>query len=244
MHVRKSCGVSGDPGKVPVQMKPYYEHAGITIYHGDCREILPQLPSHFDLVLTDPPYGSNTAVDNERFSPVARNFWDSERTHLQERTPVIGDDVPFEPAHLLAFKRLVLFGANHYASRLPDSGGWVVWDKRKGIEDSSWPLSEAELAWTNLCNGIRIFRHRWFGLVRETEQGKHWHPTQKPVALMRWILEKWTQRGDTVLDPYCGSGPVLQAAKEVGRIATGIEIEEKYCEIAAKRLSQEVLSFE
>ena len=85
-------------------------------------------------------------------------------------------------------------------------------------------MSEAELAWTNLGKGVRIFRHRWFGLIRDSERGEHFHPTQKPVAMMRWIIEKWTRIGDLVLDPYCGSGPTLLACAESGRGGIGIEI--------------------
>lgn len=225
-------------------MTPFYEHKGITIYHGDCREILPSLEP--DLLIADPPYGANIDVDATRFVPKRDSSWWNEpfdRSLVSKRDPVIGDDISFDPSHLLRFNRSVLFGANWYASRLPDSGGWLVWDKRKGIEDANWPLSEAELAWTNLCKGVRIFRHRWFGLVRESEQGQHYHPTQKPVALMRWIIAKWTKENALIVDPYCGSGPSLLAAKELARRAIGIELEEKYCEIAAKRLSQEVLDF-
>lgn len=221
-------------------MKPYYEHAGITIYLGDCREILQHLPAP-DLVIADPPYGIDAAVDNARFSGGTVT---GPRTAVNARIPVAGDTEPFDPSHLLTFRRLVLFGANNYSDKLPKSNGWIVWDKRKGLEDmSGWPLGEAELAWTNVTGAVRVFRNRWMGLVRDSEQGSFDHPTQKPVALMRWILERWTKRGDLVLDPYLGSGPVLQAAKELSRRAIGIEIHEPYAEIAAKRLSQEVLDF-
>ena len=224
-------------------IKPYYDHAGIAIYHGDCREILPQLEP-VDLVLTDPQYGMDTNVDNTRFRPKSRDKWwrnSVNRNHLQTRMPVYGDDKPFDPTHLLQFPKLITWGANHYSSRLPDSGGWFVWDKRKGIEDANWPLSEAELAWTNVCNGVRMFRHRWFGIVRESDQGQHYHPTQKPVALMSWCIQRVAD-SNLILDPYMGSGTTLRAAKDLGRKAIGIEIEEKYCEIAARRMSQEVLA--
>lgn len=157
---------------------------------------------------------------------------------MNRHEPVTGDDKPFDPSHLLRYSRLVLWGANHYASRLPDSGGWIVWDKRRGIEDANWPMSAAELAWTNLSNSVQFFRHRWFGLIRDSERGEHFHPTQKPVALMASIIERWCVPGGVLLDPYCGSGPVLLAAKATGRSAIGIEIEEKYCEIAARRLTE------
>jgi DNA modification methylase len=230
-------------------MKPYYEHGGITIYHGDCREILPTI-QRVDCLIADPPYGSGLSVDYaDRFSPQpgSSRWWNSTDRKLSVRhSPVIGDDEPFDPSHLLAVRAraMILWGANWYASRLPDSGGWWVWDKRNGKRDVSqaeWPMSAVELAWTNHGKGARIFRHTWFGLIRDSERGEYVHPTQKPAALMRWCLSNVNAAG--VLDPYCGSGPSLLAAKSLNIPAIGIEIEEKYCDMAARRLSQEVLQF-
>ncbi len=232
-------------------MKPYYEEAGITIYHGDCREVLPGLP-RCDLLLTDPPYGSGLSVDYaDRFSPTTRPDWwrtSKDRKLSIRHTPIHGDDEPFEPSHLLAHpaKVRVLWGGNWYASRLPDSGGWWVWDKRNGkrdVSEADWPMSEVELAWTDKGKGARIFRHTWFGLIRDSEYGEFFHPTQKPEALMCWCMEMAKTSG-LVIDPYCGSGPVLVAAKGKQLEAIGIELEEKYCEIAANRLRQSVFNFE
>jgi DNA modification methylase len=219
-------------------MRPYYEHGGITIYHGDARTVLPALAVP-DLVLTDPPYGIAAKVDNARFVGGGKMIG---RDRVTKRRPVEGDDQPFDPRPLLHYKRLILFGANNYAAHLPASNGWLVWDKRAGIEGvEGWPLGEGELAWTNVTGGIRFFRNRWFGLVRSDEVGEHYHPTQKPVALMAWAIGKWSKRNDLILDPYMGCGTTLVAAKMLGRRAVGIEIEERYCEIAVRRLSQEVL---
>lgn len=209
-------------------LKPYYQDDWVTIYHGDCREILPDLVD-CDLVLTDPPYGVRTDTDSATRGRRARGI-----TH----PPVHGDTTPFNPHHLMRFRRLVLFGANNYASRLPDSQSWIVWDRLSG--DSR--TADAELAWTNLGGTVRRFGHLWNGVLRDSEIGNHLHPTQKPVALMAWIIARWTRPGQTVLDPYMGSGPVPRAAKDLGRKAIGIEIEERYCEIAAKRCQQEVLA--
>ena len=203
-------------------MKPYYSHAGITIYHGDCREILPSLKA--DVVVTDPPYGVNLKRDKpSRMNAVGG------RVH--------GDSEPFDPSHLLAIAvPTILWGANAYASRLPDSTGWIVWDKTHA---ETCEHSQAELAWTNCVGGIRLHREAYHGFMRRKDG---WlHPTQKPVALMRWCIG-FTPDG-CVLDPYMGSGPVLVAAKGLERRAIGIEIEERYCEIAAKRLAQEVFDF-
>jgi site-specific DNA-methyltransferase (adenine-specific) len=153
---------------------------------------------------------------------------------------VIGDGEPFDPSHLLTYPRAVLWGANWYADKLPPSGGWFVWDKTPRGAREGFMYSHCELAWTNLQGRIAKFSLEWNGSVRNHEGILH--PTQKPVALMRWIIEKFTGWGDLVLDPYMGSGPVAQACHELGRKYIGIEIDEHYCEIAANRCRQEGLA--
>lgn len=207
-------------------MKPYYDHGGITIYHGDCREILPSLGT-FDLVLTDPPYG--IALDT-----TARWPW------LADHAPVANDEHPFDPAPLLALQtRTILWGANHYASRLPEVRGWLAWDKatRNGLDLRQ---AEIEFAWSNCTNRPRCYRHMWSGAYRDSERGTRYHPTQKPVSLMAWCLSH-APTARSVLDPYMGSGPVARACKDAGLRYVGIEIDERYCGAAVRRLAQEVL---
>ncbi len=219
-------------------MKPYYQQDGITIYHGDCREVLPELQL-FDLCLTDPPYGisySPSGGGKGAFGkPVFKRF--------TGRDVVAGDGEPFQPAPLLGIaKNHILWGANHYASRLPDKDNWLVWDKREA--ESTLKFADCEMAWTDLPGQARIFRHMWNGVAKASESGEsRQHPTQKPVALMRWCIR---QAGNpwSAVDPYMGSGTALVAAKDAGLVAVGIELEERYCEIAAKRLSQQVLAFD
>lgn len=212
-------------------MKPYYDEDGITIYHGDCREILPTIS--YDLLMSDPPYGIAHPTD----------FLRRGRSNLAVCTdypPVHGDDQPFSPHWLDLRKPTCLWGANHFASRLPDSGGWLVWDKER---PDDLDQATCELAWTNYVKGVRRFRYLWNGMMRDGDEALV-HPTQKPVALLKWSLSlRWTPDG-TVLDPFMGSGSTLRAAKDLGRPAIGIEIEERYCEIAAKRLAQKVLPLE
>lgn len=213
-------------------MKPYYQHAGITIYHGDCREILPQL--EFDVLCSDPPYGISHPT----------NYAERRRDNLAACTdfaPVYGDDEKFNPEHLMTPAQTILWGANYYADKLAPVSGWLVWNKER---PSELDQATAELAWTNCVKGVRVFNHLWHGMMRASENDAALvHPTQKPVALMQWALSlRWIIDG-TVCDPYMGSGSTLVAAKNLGRKAVGIEIEEKYCEIAAKRLSQEVFQF-
>ena len=205
---------------------PYYSDDLVTIYHGDCREWMPEA----DVLVTDPPYGMayrhGARKGGVRFGA--------------DEQAIIGDEAPFDPDFLLALGMpTVLFGANHFADRLPPSRGWVVWDKRDG--SASNDQSDAELAWTNVLTVARLFSARWSGAHRtgrEQIEGRL-HVNQKPVALMAWCLS--FMPAGVVLDPFMGSGSTLKAAKEAGRRAIGIEIEERYCEIAATRCSQEVL---
>jgi site-specific DNA-methyltransferase (adenine-specific) len=207
---------------------PYYEEPGITIYCADCRDVIPQLEP-VGLILTDPQYGIDHPTDYKtRGRENLAACSDYQKVH--------DDDKPFDPSHLPKIP-MILWGANYYTDKLPVSSGWLVWDKGRPPD-----LDQAtvELAWTNFVKGARIFHYLWHGMIRAGDE-KMVHPTQKPVALMKWCLNlKWTPPG-TVLDPYMGSGPVIRAAKDLGRKAIGIEIEEKYCEIAVERLRQGVL---
>jgi len=211
-------------------MKPYYEQDGITIYHGDCRKILPLLPKA-DLALTDPPYGLR-----ENAHRVAS------RTKLAATTDYGDFDWDAKPAAdedieltIKSATNCILWGGNYF--KVPPSRGWLVWDKQ-----NSGNFADCELAWTNLKMSVRIFRFTWNGMIRQGEwRGPRVHPTQKPRELMGWCLS-FVPEVATIIDPFMGSGPVLHAAKELGRRAVGIELEERYCEIAAERLSQGVLA--
>jgi len=233
-----------------VSIEPYYETELGKLYCGDCLEIMKGIDiTSVDLVLADPPYGGNLSFDYaERFKTKAGKWWkNTNRTNQIRHKEIIGDDKPFDPAALLKIKckALVLWGANWYASRLPDSGGWWIWDKRNGkrnVSEVNWPMSEAELAWTNVGKGVRIFRHTWFGLIRDSERGEHYHPTQKPVLLMMWCIKKSKTTG-TILDPFLGSGTTAVACERLNRKWIGIEISKKYCDIAVNRLKQETAQY-
>ncbi len=219
-------------------MKPYYEHAGITIYHGDCREIMygkggwrTLSKIEADVLLTDPPYGI-------RYSPSQNSSKAWGNKTFVGVCVVSGDGERFDPSLFLKFKSVVLFGANHFADKLPPSPSWFVWDKRDGMTSNDF--ADCELIWTNLNDNARVFRHQWNGALRASERGEsRVHPTQKPTELLRWIIGKCPN--GVILDPFMGSGTTLRAAKDLGRRAIGIEIEERYCEIAAQRMEQEVL---
>jgi DNA modification methylase len=217
--------------------KPYYSHAGITIYHADCRDILPHLEP-VDLVLTDPPYGLNIVKDGKigGTSKEISRWRDQINT---EHIPVYGDDKPIDPLPLLPLaEKIVIWGGQYIADKLPASGCWLIWLKRMNNQQNNF--ADCELAWTNLNSPTRCLQHLWMGMLRHSEIQQHHHPTQKPVILMQWCIEK-ADPIQTILDPFMGSGTTLVAAKQLGRKAIGIEIEEKYCKIAVQRLAQEVL---
>ena len=211
--------------------EPYYEHAGITIYHGDCREILPQLPK-VDLLLTDPPYGINFGKQGS-FS--ASHGWGPWRENTSWDT-----DRPSKEVFTLLIKAAInsiIWGGNYFADLLPPSMGWLVWDK--GQKDFS--CADFEMAWTSYW---KASRRCFYPRAKALQDGKK-HPTQKPLEVIKFCLlwyDKHNGINEFIIDPFMGSGTTLRAAKDLGRQAIGIEIEEKYCEIAAKRLSQEVLN--
>lgn len=206
-------------------MKPYYEQDGITIYNGNCKEIAPLLGS-FDLLLTDPPYGINAARHRKSKAAHWRDYGDKEESTWDTVRLTAGD---FEVVMKQCTKSII-WGGNYFEF-LPQSK-WLVWDKMQ----RNFSLADVELAWTNLGGAARCFS---YSRAQALQDGK-FHPTQKPIALMRWCLTQ-AKTKNRVLDCFSGSGSTLLAAKLDGLSAVGIEKEERYCEIAAERLRQGVL---
>ncbi len=198
---------------------------GVTLYLGDCREIMPTL-GKVDTVVTDPPYGIN--YDPKTY---AGSFADG----------VSGDKTEFDPAFLLAVPgRKILWGANNYAATLP-RGGWFVWDKRCSEAADRLLGSPFELAWTDNAKSFRIARILHAGKLNadgQWDQLSRVHPTQKPIKLMQWCIQQLPATTQTVLDPFMGSGTTGVAAVSLGRKFVGIEIEQKYFDIACRRISE------
>jgi site-specific DNA-methyltransferase (adenine-specific) len=198
-------------------MKPYYERNGIVIYNADCRDVLPTLAAgSVDLVLTDPPYGLGIA-NNPFRQKYERQAWDDAAVNdlLLRQVISIG-------------KQSIVWGGNFFG--LPANQCFLVWDK---LQSQNFSSSMCEQAWTNLKMPAKIYRK----FVASYEK---FHPTQKPVDLMRWCFG-FVPSAKSALDTFMGVGTTLRAAKDMGIDCIGIEIEERYCEIAARRLSQEVM---
>ena len=207
--------------------KPYYDHAGITIYNCDCREVLPFL-GHFDLLLTDPPYGIGAAA--------GKSFGGGQRGHRKSHDPTRQWDEKRGCVHALTTARFhakhqVIWGGQYFADVLPPSGKWLVWDKLQRLDQS-----DGELAWTSSGGALRIF-----GLNRIAVQvDGAVHPTQKPLALITWCINQFPGV-QSVFAPFMGSGTTLVAAKPLGLRAVGIDLEREYCDMAVERLAQDCI---
>ena len=197
-------------------IKPYYQDDAVTLYHGDCKEIVPQL-GKFDLLLTDPPYGLGNRMKggtwgcSEKYDRMRE--WDTEAPCIRF---LIELGYP-----------CIIWGGNYFY--VPPSRCWFSWSKTNVVQT----MASMELAWTNFDKPSKEYR----GKVGTHDTG---HPTQKPLSLIKWCIQ---QAGEcqTILDPFAGSGTTGRAAKDLGRKCTLIEREEKYCEIIVKRMQQEVL---
>lgn len=209
---------------------PYYQDDAVTIYHGDCRQILPFL-GKFDLLLTDPKYGigADTHAGSKKngWRQYGSDGWDNERT----------------PRWLLEMAlshcdEAIVWGGNYFTDCLPPRMGWLVWNKMQ----RGFSLADGELAWSSYDKALRIAD---ISRAKAATDGKE-HPTQKSLDLMRWCIDYADRAGgghiSTILDCFAGSGTTGRAAKDLGKKATLIEREERYCEIAAKRMQQEVLA--
>lgn len=199
-------------------MKPYYQDDAVTLYHADCRDVLPTL-GRFDLLLTDPPYGIGFAAQPTKWQRAAgkkAEQWDNSVVDISDA--------------ISAAEKSIVWGGNYYC--LPPSRGWLVWYK----PDSPPSMSQVELAWTSIDMNSKFFSCS----ISATNNERLGHPTQKPLKLMAWCLQI-VPDATTVLDPFAGSGTTGRACKDLGRKCVLIEREEKYCEIIARRMSQEVL---
>ena len=201
---------------------PYYDDGDCVIYHGDCRDIIGGLT--FDVIATDPPYGID--FDGYNHGKVEGDADDEMVLWL-----LVNVETP-----------LTVFGANHFPESLPSRGAWSCWDKRTNENADRMFGSPFEMVWASGDDRPgKMYRIMHGGVVNADGAGvKRQHPTQKPVTLMKRVIADWSPPG-VILDPFMGSGTTLRAAKDLGRKSIGIELDERYCEIAATRLAQGVL---
>lgn len=206
-------------------------------YNIDCMDGMKEFPDqYFDLAVVDPPYGIN--VDT-----VGRGKARSKLAVARDYKSFAGGDK--EPPDEAYFRELfrvsknqIIFGANHFISKIPyDSPCWIVWDKDNGTTD----FADCELAWTSFKRSIKKYRYTWSGMRQENMKHKEYriHPTQKPVALYRWILATFAKQGDRLLDTHVGSASSLIAFEEAGYRFVGFEKDKYYYDLSNKRYRQE-----
>jgi site-specific DNA-methyltransferase (adenine-specific) len=194
------------------------------LWHGDCREVLPLLPP-VDLVLTDPPYGIGAAARSfqngtSRNAALYGDEWDATTPKRWLIDMVIDHG-----------KHAILWGGNYFG--LDAARCWLVWDKCTGNNS----YADAELAWTNIDAVVRVLRHPWVGANAKENGDDRLHPTQKPVRVMEWSIER-APNSDTVCDPFMGSGTTGVACVRMGLQFVGIERERKYFDIACERIAR------
>jgi DNA modification methylase len=180
------------------------------------------------LCLTDPPYGISYDASHSKYK------------NGISRPRIIGDDDLYNPNPILSLGiNSIIWGGNCFASKLPDFSAWLIWVKTNR-DNANIRQADAELAWTNCITRNRVFHHLWIGAYKKSESGERAkHPTQKPVALMKWCIELMPKAG-LILDLYIGSGTTLIAAEKTGRICYGMEIDPKYCDVIIKRYADYV----
>lgn len=214
-------------------MKPYFvdEKSGIKLFHCDWRELDDETLKS-DCLLTDPPYGLKEARGKNK---TRTNIAKAKDYGVSD-----WDDQPPSDFDLIRLRDItkwqIIWGGNYFM--LPPSKCWLVWDKM-----NSGDFADAELAWTNLDKAVRIFRYMWNGMLKEKPEFRT-HPTQKPLSLFRWALSLAPKDVKTVLDPYAGSCTTAVACKALGFSCVCVDQNEQYLEDGAKRLEQEVFSFE
>jgi site-specific DNA-methyltransferase (adenine-specific) len=252
-------------------MKPYYQddHYGITIYNGDCREILPQLEP-VDLVLTSPPYNMRTRIRNgeyteretsEHFSKKYSDFHDAYPIDEYYEVHKAIIDLLLKKSALVFYNIQIVTGSKEAWFRLigdfnKDIKDIAIWDKGHGQpamhENVMNRGSELVIIFEQNATAGRTFKKSYFNLGempdvwRDGRGGKgiyNEHTAVFSLKLVSRVLLGWSAPGQTILEPFMGTGTTIVAAKQLNRKAIGIEIEEKYCEIAVKRLQQSVLEF-
>lgn len=206
------------------------------IHCGDCLDVMRGWPDGcVDWVITDPPYGQQAGVlgalnGSESSTSISQRrdyggfTWDSERPspeHFAEMLRVSRDQL--------------IFGGNFFADLLPPARCWVCWDKGRRND-----FADCELIYTSLDQPARVLNYHYDGCMTQepTRELPRAHPTQKPLPVMEWLIRKYTTEGQTILDPFCGSGSTLTAAERLGRRWIGIELNPEYCELARKRTAQ------
>ena len=206
---------------------------------GDCLDFMRDMPDDsVDLCLCDPPYGIGADSSMHKVSGMQPGKAAAPKGVYPDTD---WDSDPFEITQFQAIqwisKNQIIFGFNHFSDIFPPSPCAIVWDKNNGDNN----FADCEIAWGSFKTAARLVKYTWNGMIQENMACKEYrfHPTQKPLGVMLWILERYSKPNDLIFDPFCGSGSTCVAAKRLGRRYIGVDISPEYCEIARKRLEAE-----
>lgn len=200
------------------------------VYKIDALQGMKQLKDFsIDLIITDPPYGIGIAkkgfVGGEKLAKV--------KDYKPQKWDLKPIDKQYFDEMFRVSKNQIIFGGNYYIDYLYNTSCWIVWDK-----DNSANFADCELAWTSFNTATRKFKWRWNGMLQEhpNQKEKRYHPTQKPLSLMDWIVKTYSNEGELILDPFCGSGTTLVACKRLDRRFIGFDLNDEYIRVSNKRL--------
>ena len=226
----------------------HYLLCGDATLEEDVKTLLSGGGSKIDLLFTDPPYGINIVNTTNEVETSSKLGFDKKGTvgtpgivKARKYKPIINDDKPFDPEPLLKLNvDSIIWGANNFSSKLPDSPRWLVWYKKPFDKQNNNNFSDVELAWTNLPGKVcKLYHYLWSGLLREgnreLELKERVHPTQKPVGLLSNILNDFSNPNDTVLDLFGGSGSTLIACEQTNRNCYMMELDPYYCQVIINR---------
>lgn len=206
----------------------------IRLIHGDCLEEMNKLIAEgvkVDCVVTDPPYGIKINKATMGGDVLAKTT-----SHIMKSWDDKRPDIRYFNLIKSISKNQIIFGGNYFTDFLQPTRCWLIWDKDNGLND----FADCELVWTSFNKSIRKIKHKWAGMLQQNmkEKEKHYHPTQKPLKVMEWIILNYTEKGDTILDPFMGSGTTGVACKNLDRNFIGIELDKDYFDIAKKRIEE------
>ena len=224
----------------PVLYAGAVEKAQISIYNEDCLQALKAMADkQFDLAIVDPPYGIGASADSRVGGSYTVNLGGvKKKVAAKAYTPKDWDFSKPTIEYWNELKRVsknqIVWGGNYFASNLEDTPCWLVWNKRNGENNNA----DCELAWTSFKTAVRMFDWKWNGMLQQNMKNKEdrIHPTQKPVALYKWILENYAEKGSKILDTHLGSGSIAIACWDMGYELTAYEIDKEYFDNACKRL--------
>ena len=207
----------------------------LTITNEDNMQLMKRYPdNYFDLAIVDPPYGIGEygAKNHSRCKATRPTMYTSK--NWDKETP---KKEYFKELKRVS-KNVIIWGANHFIENIPNANSscWIVWDK-----DNTGDFADSELAWTSFKSAVRNFKHRWNGMLQENMKNKEHriHPTQKPKALYKWLLQKYAKEGDKILDTHLGSGSIAIACHEMGFDLVGCELDKDYYKAMMERIELE-----